>query len=223
MKLVHPEIEGQIIIDTKKPCFWVIESPSRFSKVIQELLTQVDGTDGNFVLSEKEKEYDISKCVEVIVNPFAVNINDKKILNRLYSELSELAYGETLYLETQKMLSDLQNYFLKVEQESFYVLGLDETIDVSLLWKLLGVKFESYAEDFFETIIQYIKVISMIMKRKLVIFVNLCSYLTEIQVKQLLETANYEEISILFIENTERIFSNEFVKYIIDSDECEIY
>ena len=223
MKLVHPEIEGQILIDTKKPCLWVIESPSRLSKVLQELIIQVEGKEGNFVLSEKEREYDIAKCVEVIVNPFAVNINDKKILNRLYNELSELAYGESLYLETQEMLSGLQSYFFRVEQESIYTLGLDEIIDISLIWKLLGVKFESCAEDFFETIIQYIKVISMIMKRKLVVFVNLCSYLTEIQVKQLLETANYEEISILFIENTERTFSNESVKYIIDSDECEIY
>ena len=223
MKLVHPEISGQVMADTKKPCLWVIESPSRLSKVLQELIMQVDGREGNFVLSEKEKECNISKCVELIVNPFTVNINDKKILTRLYSELSELAYGENMYLLTQEVLAKLQSYVFKIEQESAYVLGMDENIDISAVWKLLGVKFENYADDFFENIIQYVKVITEVLKKKLIVFVNIGSYLTETQMDALIKVSIYEEIPMLFIENMERTFSKEVTRYIIDSDECEIY
>ncbi len=223
MKLVHQELEGQIMIDTKNPCLWVIESPSRLSKVLQELIMQVDGKEGDFVLSEKEKEFDISKCVELIVNPFTVNINDKKILNRLYSELSELAYGENMYLLTQEVLAKLQSYVFKIEQESSYVLGMDEDIDISTVWKLLGVKFENYADDFFENIIKYVKVITEVLKKRLIILVNIGSYLTETQMDDLIKVSIYEEIPMLFIENMERTFSKEVTRYIIDSDECEIY
>ena len=80
MKLVHPKLEGQIIFSDEKPCQWVIESPEDFSLYVQELLRQSEGEEGQFVLSDGDKEKDISKYAEVIINPFAVNINDRKIL-----------------------------------------------------------------------------------------------------------------------------------------------
>lgn len=57
---------------------WIIESPKLFSGYVQEICAQSQGGEGRFVLSDGDKEIGISKAVEVIVNPFAVDINDKK-------------------------------------------------------------------------------------------------------------------------------------------------
>ena len=51
MKLVHPTLEGQLILSAEKPCVWVIESPRDFSAYIQELFRQSEGKEGQFVTS----------------------------------------------------------------------------------------------------------------------------------------------------------------------------
>ncbi len=223
MKLVHSDLENQIIINPKKTCQWVIESPIYFSKYLQELNSQINGKEGNFVLSDNQKEYDISKYVEIVINPFDIDINSKKILNRLYMELSQLAYQENSYLLTQEILAKLQTYFLELEQESDYILGIDENIDISGVWKALGVKFENYAENLLENISQYIKIMAELMKKKLIVFVNLGSYLRKEELEQLIELAMYNEIALLFIENIEKDFPKEVSRYIIDNDRCEIF
>lgn len=55
-----------------------------------ELAGQVEGKEGRFVLSDNEKEVDISKNVELIFNIFALDINERKLISKLYMELEKL-------------------------------------------------------------------------------------------------------------------------------------
>lgn len=101
MKLVHPNLEGQLLLNS--PCEWIIESPELFSRYVKELFEQSNGEEGNFVLSEGEKEISISKFAEIIINPFSINKNDKRILGKLYTRLNDLAVAEENYLLTQEI------------------------------------------------------------------------------------------------------------------------
>lgn len=223
MKLVHPDLERQITIQEGTICEWIIELPAVFSKYVEELYFQAEGKDGRFVLSEGDKEIDIAKYVEVIVNPFAVNINDKKILNKLYAELMQIAYGEDVYQATLKIQGELQSYFLQIEQECAYMLEMGrEEIDMLSIFKAMDVKLESYAENFWENINQYIKIQAELMKRKLIVLVNISSYISKEQMTELVQTALYHEMFILFVENKQVDFSKEIQSYIIDCDRCEI-
>lgn len=222
MKLVHPDIEQQIIINHLGGCEWIIESPELFSRYVMELYAQVEGEEGSFALSENEKEIDISKYLEMIVNPISVNINDKKILNKLYSELLKIAFGEDMYQETLELQSKLQNYFLQLEQLCPYMLEDSAEVDMSAVFKAMGIKLESYANNFFENINQYIKVQAELMGKRIVVLVNVRSYISECQMRQLIETAQYNEINLLFVENSQKVFSGEIQRYIIDCDGCEI-
>ena len=159
----------------------------------------------------------------MIINPFAIDFNDKKIQKKLYAELLEISKGEELYLTTQEILNSLNNYFLQLESISGYELETDVEVDMLALFKAMGIQVQDYAADFFETLIQYIKVMADLMKKKLIIFVNIRSYLNDIQIEQVSEIAVYNEIAILFIENIQRDFSKQRRYYIIDKDGCEIY
>lgn len=222
MKLVHIDLEQQIVFGNNQGCEWIIESPKLFAKYIQELYGQAQGKTGSFVLTEDDKQIDIEKSVEVIVNPFSANMNDKKILNKLYAELTELAYEEELYLLTQEMMSKLQDYVLRLEYLSPYVLEMDSEPDISSVLKALGVKIENYTDDYFENLNLYIKIIAELLKKKLLVLVNIGSYLEKEQIQQLIETAVHSEIKLLLIENYQRDFSGEFIRYILDKDGCEI-
>lgn len=94
MKLVHPEIPYALIESDNKCSEWIIENPETFSSYLQEMMQQCSGEDGRFVLSQGAEELDIAKNVEVIFDIFSVDCNDRRILNKLYAQLEQLAYGE---------------------------------------------------------------------------------------------------------------------------------
>ena len=223
MKLVHPKLEGQIIFSDEKPCQWVIESPEDFSAYVQELLRQSEGEEGQFVLSDGDKEKDISKYAEVIINPFAVNINDRKILNRLYSELSELAVGEEEYMQTQEIKSKLQAYFLELEHISPYILEIDTELDITAIFKAMCIKFSNYTDDFVGNLNQYIKIMAELMYKKVIVLVNIGSYVSKEQLEQIVKGSAYNEIALLMIEKVQRELKDRAYQYIIDTDRCEIF
>lgn len=222
MKLVHPELERQIEWLEHKECEWIIESPVLFATFLQELRGQAMGLEGQFVLSDENTVFDMSKDVEIIVDPLNLAINDKKILSKIYVELRKIAYGEDLYLKTQQLVNDIRHYFYELEYESPMMLDIDDEIDIQLIFKALGVKIEERECDFFENIIIYIKLLAEILKKKVVVLVNVRSYLTEKQIDELLECATYNEIRILLLESQQRTCNSRLKQYIIDSMSCEI-
>lgn len=223
MKLVHADLDSVFSFDKNGVIEWIIESPALFSKYVQELYAQYNGSEGNFILSDNGKELKLVKELELIINPFTLNINDKKILTKLYTELSNLAYMEEMYIQTREAMSNLQNYFMTLEQLSPYILETDMEIKVIDIFKAIGVKPAVSNGDFFERLIQYIKLSAQIMQKRLVVLVNIRSYITDLQLEQLIETAAYSEILLLLIENCQRDFSNQLFRYIIDVDGCEIF
>lgn len=54
MKLIHFGLSGTLLDDGIDFAEWIIESPESFSGYVLELSTQIDGNEGQFVLSEKK-------------------------------------------------------------------------------------------------------------------------------------------------------------------------
>lgn len=223
MKLVSCELSKPILSDENLVTEWIIESPKLFSRYVQELVQQCEGEDGQFVLSHKDKIVEISKRMEIILNPFNVEINSKKVLTKLYSELDKLAKSEEMYLETRQIIQSLIEYLLDLEQKSDYILGFEQEIDLALIFKAVGIKHEIIEENYFENLIRYVKIVSSVLGIKIMTFVNLRSYLDDVQLESLLKEANYQEIQILLIENQQRACLKDTFCYIIDSDQCEIF
>ena len=223
MKLVHTEVSGAIITEKKTFTEWIIESPGLFSKYLQEFYVQCERKEGKFVLSDNDKELDMSKCVEIIGNPFMVDINSRKILGKLYSELEELSRKEQMFEKTMRLTATVHEYILDLEQETNYILQFDNELEISALLKALGVRYEVIEDSFFERIVRYIKIAADVLKTKLFIFVNIRSFLSDIQMMELVKEISYQDIKVLFIENQERDCLEGGFRYIIDKDGCEIY
>lgn len=201
---------------------WVIESPKLFAEYVQELYFQSTGGVGRFVLSDNDKELSIEKYAEMIINPFMVNINDKRILSKLYNELHQKAYAENMYLNTQRIITELNQYFAELEQQESYFLTADDEIDMVAVFKAMGIKVESCADNYVQNINQYIKLAAELLLKKVIIFVNLSSYMEQEQIEELMKAAAYNEIAMLFIESSQRGFPKGTLQYIIDRDKCEI-
>ena len=223
MKLVYADVSGEIITEKKSFTEWIIESPGLFSKYLQEFYVQCERKEGKFVLSDNDKELDMSKCVEIIGNPFMVDINSRKILGKLYSELEELSRKEQMFEKTMRLTATVHEYILDLEQETNYILQFDNELEISALLKALGVMHEEIEDSFFERIVRYIKIAADVLKTKLFVFVNIRSYLLDTQMQELVKEISYQDIKVLFIENQERDCLEGGFRYIIDKDGCEIY
>ena len=223
MKLVHPDMEGQIVLNSWESIEWIIESPVLLAKVIQELSSQINGDNGKFVLSEREKILSIPSNIELVINPFSIDINDRKILNKLYGKLEQTAFGEEFYIKTQEMFEKFQEYFFLLEQTSKFMLETNTQADPLAWFKAFGLKFANNDVTLLERLCQYIFVLAELLKKQVIVFVQLQSYLSEDQIMELEKMAAYYEISLLFLENIQKHSSRKRKQYIIDIDGCEIF
>lgn len=221
MKLVHVNMERKLL-DDNVVTEWVIEAPEEFTRYVQELYMQCEGAAGDFVLSDGEKELGIAKNVEFLDSVLDLDVNERKILGKLYADLEQLAYSEKFVVRTQEMIQYLRTYIFELEQETDFMLDVDDGVDMSAIFKGNGVKLETVGTGILEKIVHYIKVVRLLLKKQVFVFVNVRSYLTVRQVEQLIKEAAYQEVQILLIENVMGDCVNSERRCIIDSDKCEI-
>ena len=96
--------------------------------------------------------------------------------------------------------------------------------DVTALIKVLNVSLlVDEGESLAEKLTDYIKVVAQILGIKIIVLANMQPYLTKADLWYIKKIAEYEKVTVLFIDNYERGCYNCFdAKYIIDADLCEI-
>ena len=221
MKLTHTELEKQLVFETGKAVEWIIESPASFSKYVRDLYEIMQDNEGKFTLSDEDEIIDFQKYAELIIDPFLLDFHNRQIQKKLYAELQNLAVGSEFYLQTQELKFQIQKYFVDLEYASGYDLEIADEIDLSAIFKVVGIQLDGGNEEtLFERIAIYIKIMAELLKKKLVILVNSRSYLTSDQIDQIAELCMYSEVALLLIENVQRDFSKKRNYCIIDCDEC---
>lgn len=184
---------------------------------------QCENDEGRFVLSEEENEINLSKVSEIIMNPLGLELNQKKIINKLYSELVKTSMSEVMYEKTAELTRYIANYIMDLEDNADYTVQFSDRLDVSILLKAMDVKYEETEESLLEHLIRYIKLVVSLLNVRLIILVNIRSYLNDTQFDELIQEIKYQEIKVLFIENQGRGCAEGGMRYIIDKDGCEIY
>lgn len=222
MILAHSELTEALNMSNFEVTEWIVESPELFIQYLNELFSQINGQNGRFVLSRNDKELNISKSIEIIFSPFLLELNEKKVLSKIYLELQDIANDEITYLKTRELVTAIHQYFLDIEQSYSMTLSMNDDIDLQSLFKLLGIRIEVDSLDFFEKLLQYIKLQAVLLNKKLIVLVNANCYLTESQIQELCLFSQHNEINILLYEGYQRYFTKNIRTYIIDNDKCEI-
>lgn len=221
MKLVNVKYNIEIILEENKVDVLVVESPQIMTEIVSGIQLQCNGEEGDFVLSNGDKILKMDKCMSVVINPFSINLNEKKIVSKLYSELKVI--GNEYFVEKEEVNSKVVQLLDRIVSDTMYNnVVFDLNLDWDGLFKLYTVKIENSAESLLENIIEYTKILSRLCEIKIVCLVNIKSYLDEEEIKQLYEMAFYNKIQLLIIESNEKTrIDNENI-YIIDKDKCLI-
>ncbi len=221
MKLIHTGFNLEMELMENHISVLSIENRKVYTEVLKDLWYQTQGQEGQFILSEKDKQLKISKEMECIFNPFSLNCNDRKILNKLYQEMKEQADSycqqETIFLNTE-----INRFLDALLMRMPYALDHNADFDVCGLLKLYAVEFQSQGETLLQRITEYLCAMSKIGGIDNYIFVGLKQYLTEEELENLYEFVFYEKINLILVEAVHSPAISGEKGWIIDRDLCII-
>lgn len=221
MMLTSGKFGVKIPMEENTVSVFVVEDPRIFSDVIQELLIGYEGEESAFILSDNHEILKMSKEMEIVTDPFSIDFNNRKIQQRLYGEWTDLARDCDVDKAeiNRRMIALLE----RIETRSSYGnIRYQLDFEWADLFKMYQVGFDAEFSDLEEKISEYIKVVSGLMRIKLVCFVNLKSFLSAEQLERVCQVAFYNKLGIILLENTDRNPLKTEKTYIIDKDMCLI-
>lgn len=223
MKLVHRFLPHPIIIEENKVNVIVIENQDMLSEIISEAIDEISCKSGNFVLSDDAGRIDFSKAAEIITDVFSLDINDKKFLSKLFTELKAESSNEKFYIKTMELNSAISSYLTALtDLEGFNVIHEEEG-DLSNIFKAFDLRFADETVSLSEKIIEYLGVCSEFAGKNIFIFVNLKSFVNEEDLKKIYEFSFYKKINLILFESHDGDFKKEYEYVrIIDRDLCEV-
>lgn len=220
MKLVHPNIESQFIFGDKVNVLCV-ENGKQFRDFLEDFHAQIGGFNGKFVLSEGEKIFDFTKTVVVLTDFYALDFAEKKLQNKLYTKLQAIL-DENFQTDFAEFSEKFYNLLAKLNAESPFAIDSSETPSVANIFKCFGVCFSYDENSFIDKICKFAEILTNLLGIKLIVFVNLKSYLSEKEFALVKEFFVYNKINVLLLENAFKNSGENEFSVIIDADLCEI-
>ncbi|MEG2562030.1 MAG: type II-A CRISPR-associated protein Csn2 [Clostridia bacterium] len=180
--------------------------------------------DSGFVLSDDLDIIKLNKVAIMASDFFALSINNKKIVTKLLKRFVESANDDMQVAENyQEICSKMMQLASKFEDMVDFQITYDESFSIEDIIKLLNVKFEEKAFDsVLDKLIDFVSVASEFSICEIIVFVNIKSYLSEAELKELYKCAQYKKVNLFLLENCNKTKIEGEKIVIIDEDKCEI-
>lgn len=158
------------------------------------------------------------KDIIIFNDILSFNFNDKTIITKLYNKLSKSIISNV------EIDNELKKYFMKIsnilyDEIEYYNVDIDlnEEIDLVKYFKLAGIEFDNKHNNLIEKFIDILEIYSELYDQTM-IFINVLTYFSNEEIREILKYITYKKISVLFLENSYNrsvYFEN---KYVIDDD-----
>lgn len=198
----------------------VIENQSVLVDIVENLRIQSEGGDGDFVIADETKIYPFHQIARVILEPFSLHTNEKKMQTQLYQEMKQ-EMTESLFMEWNELQQKIIQYLDMVVLKMPYPITYTENVDINAFLKMVKVFLEE-GEGFLEKIVQYIRILSVLCGVRIIFFLHLKLFLSKEELSALYQEAAYNKIQLVLIEShtCDRIENEDIC--IIDKDMCMI-
>lgn len=223
MILAHASLDEPIKLTEGIPHILVLEEKKLRVQLIEELKSQIEQGEETFVLSEEDRVLKMDKVATIVLDPFSLDFNQKKIISKIQAALKEIALDESNYEESMRIAGAVSTYFENLASHINYPIIFNDSVEISDLIKMSGAKIEVATTSFFEHILNYMCLMNDILGVELVIFLNLHLYMQDKEIQELYKMASYKKIYLLLIESFD-IEKNSLLERvtIIDKDLCVI-
>ncbi|MGT2846319.1 type II-A CRISPR-associated protein Csn2 [Streptococcus massiliensis] len=211
MKLNFPLLDAPISLD--KTTFLVLKDQVVFANIVKQVYQYSEESE----LKIFDKDYQSLKESEVMLvsDILGFEVNSSSVLKIIYSSLEEQLNEKTeIKSEIERLSSKITDLIAFECLENELDLAYDEITLLELV-KALGVKIETQSDTIFEKCLEIIQVFKYLAKKKLLIFINSCSFFSKEEMSHIVEYIQLNNIHALFIEPRE-IY--DFPQYIMDED-----
>lgn len=221
MKLVEREYGIEVDIKENIVSIIVLEDVKLRLPLINELFSQTSGNEGNWLLFENDKSFDLGKKVELILEPLTLTLNNKKVKTKLYQDIKTIAQ-DYCFSQGLEVHSQICNYLENMLDKLPYPVKYDEDWDVSEILKAYNVELVEEYDNIFEKLYNYIKLVNTVCGTEIFVMVNIKQYLTDDQITELYKMAAYGKIQLVLIEFSIDNKRDCEELYILDNDDCII-
>lgn len=213
MKIVNSRLGLEVEFLENQVLNLTLESPGYFAKMVYSIGKQIDGEEGELIISDSEKEISLEKKAIIITNPLMVNCNEKKILTQLYKNLSEKIVQD-YSMEFAKINQQIITFMELLANSSEYNLTMDVDLQALGLVKYCNVYVDTYYDNLAEKFIDYLRAMKTICKIDIVFVLNIKQYFNTSELEEIYKYCFYMKIYLI---NLEGIKSNPIKqdKYII--------
>lgn len=220
--------ENDIVISDEYVRVLEIEDKALFVKIVQSINSLCYNQDSNeyILLLDGIKELDFAKDVYFIFDLLNIDFNDRKILNKLYSNIKSNIYlDDELRQALEKYYSEVFNLIDSTLLELPFEFNYKAELVVEDLLKLYGIKIIDQGQSFMDKVLYLIDLISMLDLCKILIFCNIKSFFTEKQIEEIYKHIIHNQLNVLLLEgsSTDQILKYERKNRIdMDFDDYEI-
>lgn len=166
------------------------------------------------LFNEKQKSLKATELM-LITDVLGYDINAASTLKLIYADLeaqlNEKPEVKSMIDKLTATIGELIGYEL-LEHE--LDLECDE-ITIIELFKALGIKIETTSDTIFEKLVEIIQVFKNLTKKKLLVLINVCSYLTAGELTELNNYISLYNTTVLFLEPRK---VEGFKQYVLDED-----
>lgn len=212
-------IDKNIEISASKPAYLFLEDPHVFRQIVESLLDCSNNLSDEVVLSNGGSIINLSKISDLIIDPFHIDMNNRRILSGLYNELAESmqSYED---LEYSKWLANTVEMMERVLLRSVAPISFSCEIACQDLFKAVHVKVDDEVECPTDRFISYLRLMHQYCGTEIFFLVNMSLFFDEQELSAIKQSAEYENIALVFLEGECKSIKEECI--IIDKDFCTI-
>ncbi len=221
MKVFSTYFNTLIEIGQGKVFLLAIENQHLFRTLLENIYRQVDGEEGDIILSKNNAPISISKNADIIESFAPFDMNSKSVISKITSIMEKTAMDESHFLKTSQMLTDIERYM----NDLSFDLPFDvecKKMSMSSIIKAVSVTVADDTVSEIEKILDYMSFIADVDKQKLFITVNIRSYFADDEIRELVQAVERKQLRVLMLESTAREKIENVPQLIIDKDLCEI-
>ena len=171
MKIINNNWQRQIVLEDNLIHTIVFENKKYYRENILELIRQHKGYEGNFILSINNKEVSFDKNSYFISDLFNIDINNKKIISKVYGELLKNVVDDIA--EYNKITSHIREYFETLVFNNNLDLEYNDEIEANSLLKLSDFRIQFEESNYLEKLIKFLKVLVELCNIKVIFIVGL--------------------------------------------------
>lgn len=216
--------EWNFTIDLEAINTIVIENPKLYRSILMDLENQLLGMEGGFTLFNKLKEVKLSSELFLVRTPFSISLNDRKIINKLYTEIkADIISSE--YGKYQELENSILTFVNEVIFNNSIELEVNSSIEIEDIFKLTGLKFsKDIGQDIIERLLEHAIIIHDYLTPAAIVYLNTRPLFSDKEWGDFIKELSIRNINAIFIERYSESVSKIIEKrYTIDEDLCEIY